>query len=266
MCYLELIRFKNCVMAGISGIIGYIIASGDSLEKAILIFLVIFFICGYGNVINDIYDIEIDRINKPYRPLPSGRVSLERAKLLAILFLILGLFLSILINIYSFLIALINSILLYLYAKYFKKYKPIGNIIVSYLTGSTFLFGAVAGKNFLIAFILFICSFLATWGREIFKDYEDIEGDKKEGVKSLPIIFGKKSLYVATFLIVLAVLLSPLPYIFKIFNIYYLFLIFICDLLFLYLCFKALKGGYVSDKLKKVMLLVIIIFFISKFI
>ncbi|ADG13918.1 UbiA prenyltransferase [Methanocaldococcus infernus ME] len=263
MHYLELIRFKNCVLAGISGIVGYIISKGSSPTIALLIFLVIFFICGFGNIINDIYDIEIDKINKPHRPLPSGKVSLKEAKILAISFLAVGLLLSIFINFLAFLIAFINSLLLFLYARFFKRFKPIGNVIVSYLTGSTFLFGAVAGKNFYPSFILFLCSFLATWGREIIKDYEDIEGDKKENVVSLPILINKKALYIATFLILLAIILSPLPYILKIFGKFYLLGVLVCDLLLLYLCYKALKNREVSSDIKKVMLVIVLIFLIS---
>ncbi|WP_423793361.1 UbiA family prenyltransferase [Methanocaldococcus indicus] len=266
MSFLELIRAKNCFMAGLSGIIGYLIANSTlNFYYIILIFLAIFFICGFGNCINDIFDIEIDRINKPYRPLPSGRVSIKTAKILAIILLVLGLISSLLINLYAFLLALFNSILLYLYAKKYKRYKPIGNIIVAYLTGSVFLFGGLVGRIDKV-FILFLCSFLATWCREIIKDYEDMEGDKKEGVISLPILYKDKSLYFASILLILAVVFSFLPYYLGLFGKLYLIIILVCDIFFIYSIFILLKNRdietakKVSKLLKMIMVLVLLAF------
>ncbi|ENN96401.1 (S)-2,3-di-O-geranylgeranylglyceryl phosphate synthase [Methanocaldococcus villosus KIN24-T80] len=268
--FIELIRMKNCISAGIGGVIGYLLSCNFCFDyKAILIFLTIFFICGYGNVINDIYDIEIDKINKPYRPLPSGRVKIFEAKMLSFSFLIIGIVLSIFINILAFIIAVINSSLLYLYAKTFKKIKIFGNIIVAYLTGSVFLFGAAAGKEVLVAIILFICSFLATWAREIIKDFEDIKGDELKGVVSLPIKYGKISLYFSGFLLILAIVFSFIPYILNIFNIYYLILISACDFLFLISIVKLLRhqnAKEVSKEIKIIMNLVLLAFIISSLI
>lgn len=269
--YLELIRAKNCITASIGGIIGYLISSDFNIDilKVFLVFFVVFFICAYGNVINDIFDIEIDKINKPYRPLPSGKIGLDEAKRFSAVLLILGLALSIFINVYALMIAVINAIFLYLYAKQYKRYKPVGNFIVGYLTGSVFLFGGVAGKDVVPVVILFLCSMLSIWGREIVKDFEDIEGDKKEGVISLPIKYGKKSLYFATFLIVLAVLLSPLPYLLNIFGLHYLILIVVCDILFIYVMLLLLKNptkdmaSKVSKFLKIIMNLVLMVFVIG---
>ncbi|XRO76891.1 UbiA family prenyltransferase [Methanocaldococcus sp. 10A] len=269
--YLELIRAKNCVTASIGGIIGYLISSNFEIEilKGLLVFFVVFFVCAYGNVINDIFDIEIDKINKPFRPLPSGKIKLNEAKKFSAILLIFGLILSIFINIYALIIAVVNAFFLYLYAKKYKRYKPIGNFIIGYLTGSVFLFGGVAGKNVMPVVILFLCSLLSIWGREIVKDFEDIEGDIKEGVISLPIMYGKKALYFATFLVVLAVVLSPFPYILKIFGIYYLILIAICDILFIYAMALLLKkpnrdtASKVSKFLKIIMNIVLLAFIVG---
>ncbi|EHP84885.1 UbiA family prenyltransferase [Methanotorris formicicus] len=241
--YLELMRIKNCITASFGAFIGGLIASNfnfDYLFVLTLAFLVVFFICGFGNVINDIYDVEIDKLNKPHRPLPSNKISIKNAWRFAWLLLIFGLILS-LFNVICFIIALINSVMLYLYAKKYKRNKIIGNFIVAYLTGSVFLFGGAAVNNMPIVVILFLCAMFATWCREIVKDFEDVEGDVKEGVISLPIKYGKKSLYIAAMFIVIAVVLSPLPYIMGIFGKVYLILIILCDLSFLYVIFKAIK-------------------------
>ncbi|AEF96558.1 UbiA family prenyltransferase [Methanotorris igneus] len=266
--YLELMRVKNCITASFGAFIGGLIASNFNfgyLFVLILAFLVVFFICGFGNVVNDIYDVEIDKLNKPHRPLPSNKISIKNAWRFAWLLLIFGLVLSF-FNVLCFIIALINSVMLYLYAKKYKRNKIIGNFIVAYLTGSVFLFGGVAVNNMPIVTILFLCAMFATWCREIIKDFEDIDGDMKEGVVSLPIKYGKKSLYIAAMFIIVAVALSPLPYIMGIFGEIYLILIILCDLSFLYVIFKAIKNpsknimSKTSKYLKIIMNLVLMCF------
>ena len=95
--YLELMRIKNCMTASFGAYIGGLIASNFNfsyLFVLILAFLVVFFICGFGNVVNDIYDVEIDKLNKPHRPLPSNKISIKNAWRFAWLLLIFGLILS----------------------------------------------------------------------------------------------------------------------------------------------------------------------------
>ncbi|AXI25355.1 digeranylgeranylglyceryl phosphate synthase [Methanofervidicoccus sp. A16] len=242
--YMDLIRVKNCLIASFGTVIAGLIASNFNihlLDRVLLAALVVFLICGFGNVINDIYDIDIDRINKPHRPLPSGRISLKSAKILVWIMAISGLLIS-LFNWICFIIALVNTLILYLYAKRFKRDKRIGNLLVAYLTGSVFLFGGASVGNIFITFILFLCAMLTTWAREIVKDFEDIEGDRSRGVLSLPIKYGKRSLYLALGLLILAIILSPLPYLIGIFNSLYLLGILFCDTLLLYSIVKLLKN------------------------
>ena len=269
--YMELIRAKNCLTASFGTIVGGLIASGfkfDLIYYILIASLIVFLICGFGNALNDIYDIEIDRINKPFRPLPSNKISLKNAKIFSWLLVAIGLLLS-MFNKVCFVIAIINALALYLYAKKYKRNKIIGNLIVAYLTGSVFVFGGASVNNIGITLILFLCAMFATWSREIIKDFEDIEGDLKEGVMSLPIKYGKKSLYVAGIFLITAVVLSPLPYIMGIFGDVYLFGIILCDILFIYSIVKLLgapskEGAKKSSKnIKYIMNLVLLCFIIG---
>jgi len=267
--YMDLIRIKNCLIASLGTTIAGLIASNFNihlLDKILLASLVVFLICGFGNVINDIYDIDIDRINKPYRPLPSGKVSIKSAKLLTWILAFSGLLLS-LFNWACFIIALINTTILYLYARWFKRDKKVGNPLVAYLTGSVFLFGGASVGNIFITSILFLCAMLTTWAREIVKDFEDMEGDRGRGVISLPIKYGKRALYLALGLLILAVLLSPLPYLMGIFSFPYLVGVLICDILLLYSIVKLIKNptkeeAYRCAKEIKVVINLILISFI----
>ena len=268
---MELMRIKNCLSASIGTIIAGLIVSNfniNLISSLLIASLVVFLICGYGNVINDIFDIEIDRINKPHRPLPSYRVSLKNARVFSFLLLIIGLLFS-LFNRVCFLIALINTVILYVYAKKYKKNKIIGNLLVAYLTGSVFLFGGAAINDMLITFILFLCALFATWSREIIKDFEDMEGDVNEGVSSLPIKYGIKSLYIAGALLIIAILLSPLPYVIGMFGLFYLYAIVLCDIMFIYYLISLLRNPSkenaerVSKKIKLIMNFILISFVIG---
>ncbi|ABO36027.1 geranylgeranylglycerol-phosphate geranylgeranyltransferase [Methanococcus maripaludis C5] len=271
--YFELIRLNNCLMASFGAFIGGLIASYFNLEMVnnlIFASIVVFLVCGFGNALNDIYDLKIDRINKPERPIPSKRISLTNARIFSYLLVFTGLCIS-LFNITCFLMAVLNSIVLQQYASTYKKNKIIGNLIVAYLTGSVFIFGGIAVGNIDVTIMLFLCALFAMWSREIIKDYEDIEGDIQEKVISIPIKCGENSIYIAALLLVFAVLLSSLPYLFGFFGIYYLISVVFCDLLFLIGIFPLLinpsrRGAKnASRNIKIVTNLVLVAFVIGSF-
>jgi geranylgeranylglycerol-phosphate geranylgeranyltransferase len=228
--------------AAIGVFIAYNIISGTAgqisfpLLEIIYVALVVFLATGAGNAINDYYDIEIDRINKPERPIPSGRISKSQALFFSILFFALGTLIAFFINIICGIIALFNSLLLIYYAATLKRTVLIGNLSIGYLTGSTFLFGgAVFYTNGGIeaVSILFLLATLATIAREIVKDIEDIEGDKQDGASTLAISIGpEKASYLASSIGFLAVLASPLPYLQSLLTMRYLAVVLIADILF----------------------------------
>ena len=272
---LELIRYKNCAMAGLAAVIGAAIAYSAAPGNIVwmgLIFITVFIITGAGNAINDYFDASIDSINRPDRPIPSGRISRRRAYNLSIGLFVLGVIVSFFIGfIHSihipFWIAIFNSFLLYFYASSLKRKIFVGNLSVSYLTGSTFLFGGAAygGKGIQVTFVLFLLSVLATFAREIVKTIEDIEGDKKDGASTLPIKIGEtKAAYVACAFGLLAVFLSPLPYFMELFNEYYLVVVGIADIVFLFAMVQILrKNPAGSSKYFKVAMFLAMLAFIA---
>lgn len=214
LVFLELMRPANCLMAAVAAIIGLLIAGGREIEAAILIFLAVFLVTGAGNAVNDYFDREIDAINRPNRPVPSGRITPRSTLLWSLALFLAGCALAGLVNELCLAIAAANSILLYIYARNLKATPLAGNLCVAYLTGSTFLFGgAVWGWPGLQANLIpFSLSSLATMSREIMKDVEDIEGDSRAGARTLPIFAGEKiSGGVAAFFALVAVVLSYQP-------------------------------------------------------
>jgi geranylgeranylglycerol-phosphate geranylgeranyltransferase len=233
-----------------------------------LVFLVVFLISGAGNSVNDYFDIKIDSINRPERPIPSGRVKLSEALYLSYLLFGFGSLLAFSINQFCGFIALFNSLLLIFYAKTLKGTPLLGNLSIGYLTGSTFLFGAsVFGSEGLRAlFVLFVLSALAITAREIVKDIEDMEGDKMEGADTLPLRIGaKKASYLAVLIGFLAVLLSPLPYLMSVLGRNYLYLVFLADLGFFAAIYQILArdNPAKSSKMFKIAMFFALLAFIA---
>jgi geranylgeranylglycerol-phosphate geranylgeranyltransferase len=191
----EILRPYNCIMAGVAAIIGLAIAGGMKPEATALIFLAVFLITGAGNAINDYYDRDIDAINRPGRPIPSGRILPRTAFNYSLVLFAAGCILAGLVNEICLAVAVFNSLLLFFYARNLKATPLAGNISVAFLTGSTFLFGgAVAGTSGLVANLVpFGLSFLASMSREIAKDIEDMAGDRQGGARTLPIIAGERA-------------------------------------------------------------------------
>jgi len=212
--FIEITRPHNCILAGIVGILGSIVAVGrfPGLSTALLVFLVVVLGCAGGNTINDYFDYEIDKINRPDRPLPRGAMSRRTALYYSLLLFAVGLALAYMINLYAFLFAAAAYILMFLYAWKLKPLPFVGNIAVAALTGATPLYGAVAVEHLGLAGYLAVCAFLVNVAREVIKDIEDFEGDLAKGAKTLPIVWGKrKTAYLAAVFVLLTVAASFLP-------------------------------------------------------
>ena len=190
------------------------------LSNFILGTLTYIFLAGSGMVINDFYDYEIDKINRPQRPIPRGSVSLSQAKMLFFTYLSIGLLLSVLnilifnLNYIIIVIAAFFGFMGWIYAKWGKKSGFLGNIIVSISFSIGMIYGALLNSSSIPIYVyyFFLTAFFLLLSREIIKGCEDIEGDKKEGVKTLAIRIGaKKSITFAMISSLLAVIFFTLP-------------------------------------------------------
>ncbi len=143
-----------------------------------------------GYVFNDVLDLNIDRLNRPARPLPAGRISLKTATLGAQLLSLLGLSMAWWLNPTLGFFASVVAGSLFLYSVYLKV-KPLwGNLMVAILAASAFPFGALAAGSWGRSWIPALFAFLFHLGREIIKDLEDLEGDRRNGAQTLPIRWG----------------------------------------------------------------------------
>lgn len=200
-------------MAGIASAIGLLVADPTPpLVTLLLVSSTVFLITGAGNAINDYFDREIDAVNRPSRPIPSGRMAPGTARTWSFVLFALGCVLAAMLNGPCLAVAAISSAVLYLYALSLKGTVLLGNVCVSYLVGSTFLFGGLASGGIGATGVLALLAGLATMGREISKDIEDMEGDSRGGARTLPIVAGKwPSVVLGSALIFAALILSYMP-------------------------------------------------------
>ncbi len=267
--YIEILRPGNALMGAISIILVAIIDKTISIP-IILAMITVFFETAAGNVINDYFDYNIDLVNKPERPIPSGRISLENGKRYAYLLFLAGTICGFLISFLTgnwipFIIVLIADVILYLYAYKLKTTPLIGNLAVGFMTGFGFVFGGFTINNpdiVTTSIFLGFFAFVMTTAREIIKDIEDVEGDKKDGARTLPILIGKRTpAILATILIIVDCALCPLLYTYHIFGILYLAIIAIAVILFIYSAILILKSqdeatAHKSSKLLKIGMLI----------
>lgn len=196
--YLAITRPVNAVVSGLAAALGYLIAKGTLVPAALVLIPIVILITAAGNVINDYYDADIDAINRPQRPIPSGEVTRSSARSYAITLFLAGILLSLFANPLCIAIAVVNSLLLIAYAGKLKRIPVSGNIAVSYLAASIFVFGgafagtAGLGRDLPLAAIAAI-TFFAMMARELLKDAEDITGDAVGGARTLPMKIGIKS-------------------------------------------------------------------------
>jgi geranylgeranylglycerol-phosphate geranylgeranyltransferase len=216
-----------------------------------------------ANVINDYFDIEIDRINKPHRPLASGLLSKKNALIYFCIVYLIAWILSFSINFWMFIVAFTTSILLFFYSFYLKRTVLWGNLTVSLATALAFVYGGMAVNHIQETYFPAAFAFLFHLGREILKDIQDMEGDSKEGAITYPIKYGiSASINLISFDFILLVFLTAIPYILGIYSIRY-FLI-ICLGIYPVLLFVLIKCkkdtkpenlGFLSNLLKADMII-----------
>jgi len=206
-----------------------------------------------GNIINDFFDIEIDKVNRPIRPLPSGKITINEALVLIIVLAILSLVLSFLISYEAFIIVLFSNVLLFLYSKLLKGIPLVGNIIIAFLTGLVFIFGGVVVGNPSAAIIPAVFAFLINLIREVVKDMQDIEGDKKSNIVTFPIKYGFKRSKLLTLLITFTLILCTLfPFVTQIYRIEYFVIVMVIVNPILVYCMKILFVEHSPKNLNRI--------------
>jgi geranylgeranylglycerol-phosphate geranylgeranyltransferase len=203
----------------------------------LLIFFSMAFITSAGFSINDYYDRESDALIKPQRPIPSGALSLKQVIAIAAFLFALGLSLAFLINPLSFVILLVDSVLLVVYSAVVKRKSGLAaNVLVGLLVGTAFIYGeaTIFQTISLVSLSLYPICF-GTIGGNILRDVLSFEGDSRVGYPTLPQKVGNQgSAEVAAFFFALTAILAPLPYFLGFFSVFYVVLILVWGALLIY--------------------------------
>jgi len=162
-------------------------------------------LAGYTQTINDFFDKEIDAINEPNRPIPSGKISIKDVKIQIWVLLIAGLIVAFLLDLYAkhsfpsvLLLALGGSFVSYIYSAPPLKLKQngwLGNYALgaSYIALPWWAGQALFGKLTILTAILTLAYSLSGLGIAVINDFKSVEGDSKLGLNSLPVVFGIKN-------------------------------------------------------------------------
>lgn len=198
--FLKLIRSLNLFILGFTQYMCryFIIGKGNDSILTILgdwrFFLLVLctiLVAAAGYIINDYYDVKIDLINKPKRVV-IGKVLHRRIAMFS--HFILNSFasiLSIFLGWKVFLVIVITTFLMWLYANQLKRTPLLGNLLISFLTGmSVYMPAFLYAQSHKLLFVYAVFAFLISLLREIIKDMEDVKGDEEFGCKTLPIIWG----------------------------------------------------------------------------
>ncbi|TKT89609.1 geranylgeranylglycerol-phosphate geranylgeranyltransferase [Dyadobacter frigoris] len=214
--FFKLIRWTNLLFIALTQLLFYIFIFLPLFNKyeTLKVVLTIFSslsIASAGYIINDYFDLEIDKINKPYNIIIGIIIHSKWAIFWYFVLNVIGIILTlILIDFHHWSILLINIIcviVLWFYSYRYKRLPLIGNLVTSILTAWTILFilfsllcnvnstglnEMIILKYFLVGIAYSVFAFLISMVREIIKDMEDMEGDEMCDCKTLPILLGVK--------------------------------------------------------------------------
>ena len=187
-------------------------------------FLLVFFYTSAANTINDVFDIKTDKINRPNRPLASNQLERKHGIVFFIFLIICGIYCSTQTNTSTFYFSnLIILPFILLYTPVFKNIPILGNLIVSFIIASVFLFVQLLIIEKISDYLLFALAFSFSSIREMGKDMADINGDKSMKIMTFAVVYGlQKSMYCIYFFMLLTILVSITTFIINGFNFLYL--------------------------------------------
>ena len=244
---IQLFRPELPLAAGVCVVLGELLALGafPPLRALGLGFFCGFFLSGSALITNDYFDLEVDKINAPQRPLPAGLLSRPEVMTVGVAAGLVGLAAAWILGPLALGLSLILWPLGFLYNWRLKAAGLWGNLIVSASVGMTFVLGGIAvGQVWNKTVWTFgLIAFLFDLGEEIAGDAMDAEGDRQRASKSIAIVSGKRAaLHLAGIFFGLVVLLTFLPVVQGWLGLNYLVTISLTDILIIFFGIRLLKS------------------------
>jgi geranylgeranylglycerol-phosphate geranylgeranyltransferase len=217
----------------------------NTLIKIPLSFTTGFTFLAAANAINDYYDRDIDAINEPNRPIPSGIIRPSEALSYAFILSAIGFITAFMTSSLCLIIALLSWILSIYYATKGKRTGLPGNIIVSACVALPFIYGGFVVKeelNLILIMFSFL-AFLSNTGREITKGIVDVEGDRITGIKTIAVVYGLKiAAFTAVAFYIASITTSLFPWILGMVTNFYLPLIVLVDVGVIFLSISLIRN------------------------
>jgi geranylgeranylglycerol-phosphate geranylgeranyltransferase len=263
LAFLALMRPLNCLIAALSVYVGAFTFGlrWPSLDLGIAA-LSAALIAAAGNAFNDVRDVAIDRINRPARPLPAGKLSQHAALYFCYVLVLAGLALAWWLTPLTGLIASCIVGALTVYSISLKNTAFWGNLCIGLIAALAFPYGALALGGLGRSWIPAGFAFLFHLGREIVKDIEDIAGDRAGGAQTLPLLWTpRQAAHLAALIFLFLIAFTALPWIVDLYSLYYLIAVALVDLLLIYAIFQLyriqaeLPNSRLAEYLKAGMLL-----------
>ncbi|MFH0829651.1 MAG: geranylgeranylglycerol-phosphate geranylgeranyltransferase [Candidatus Aenigmatarchaeota archaeon] len=263
--YMELLRPVNGAMAIAGVIIGAALGGVGFMPpptELLIAALVSFLISGAGMTLNDYFDFRIDFMNRPNRPLPSGRISTNAAMSWAAILYGTAIGFSVFALPWQLTsLAAMNILATFLYAWWLKR-TAVGNFMVSWLVASTFIFGAMLGVINPAVVAVAGMAFTINLSREIIKSLEDVKGDKVNGAKTFVVAIGRDAAEWASLsFLFIGIGMSIVPYVLGQLKFGYLLLIIPSDLLAAWAGWQTFENtGKAQKYVKYAMILALVAF------
>jgi geranylgeranylglycerol-phosphate geranylgeranyltransferase len=245
-------------MMGFAVMVGAILANptglNNSWQNLLYGFITGFTLTAASMTINDYYDRDIDSVNEPDRPIPSGKIKPREALAFAAFLTAAGFIAAFLTNPFCLATAIIAWIIFVAYTTVGKRSGLPGNFLVSACVATPFIYGSIVITNGIKLNVLVFASmaFLSDTGREITKGIVDVKGDQTRNVKTLAVRYGEKTAATVAVLFYLsAVALSPLPWLLNLVSVWFIPFVVLTDVGIIASSFKLAKD-YSRESARKV--------------
>lgn len=227
---------------------------------------------GAANALNDYADREADRTNRPERPIPSGALSPRAALGTAVAAYVVSLGLAALVNAQALTLAAVWAALTLFYSLALKGVPVVGNLVVAAVAATPLLMGGLTQGRGRGALIPCALAFLMHLARELVKDAEDVEGDRRAGVGTFAVRCGPGASITAARVALIGLIgLAAVPFALRVYGWGYAAVVCVIDALLVWTL--ASLGGEsdgkklraVSNRLKAVMALGLAAFVLGVF-
>ncbi|MCE7744941.1 MAG: UbiA family prenyltransferase [Candidatus Heimdallarchaeota archaeon] len=233
--WIRIMRPFNCFLLTMCAIVGIMVSNPEEfysvsdllghLPTLVMIFIGGWALSASAMVLNDYFDIEVDKINDPKRPIPSGEITPKQALTFGIILIAVGILMGIGIDLFenirhgsqfgvSIVTAVICAIMAAAYTKYMKRFSIVGNMAVSIGVWMGFLYGDLVFDFMpeVLPQCMGAAAFFLNFGREVSKGIMDIEGDRENKVTTVATALGSKwTAIIASAIIFLAIPVSIIP-------------------------------------------------------